>query len=76
MNIEKIREIFESFDGPSTFKKDKHENYNSTDVHNIFVGFKNWYIEKFEVKEHKQEEDKRPCLVCGKGGTGIYKARK
>jgi hypothetical protein len=45
---EKAREIFEQFDTPNTFKKDKHGNYLNADVHNIWVGFKNWYIKLLE----------------------------
>ena len=38
-----IRKIFETFDGKSTFNTGKHGNYTSPDVHNLWVGFKNWY---------------------------------
>ncbi len=46
----KIREIYEAFDGPSTFEKDKYGNYEDAVVHNIWVGFKNWYLSNYERK--------------------------
>lgn len=42
----KIRELFEMFDTPNTFKKDEFDNYLDQSVHNIFVGFRHWYLEE------------------------------
>jgi len=44
--FERIRDVFESFDAFSfNLKKDKYGNYINPAVHEIWVGFKNWFIE-------------------------------
>ena len=40
----RIRKAFETFDKGYMFQRDKHGNYNQPIVHNLFIGFKNWWI--------------------------------
>jgi len=42
--IQMARNIFEGFNPSSCKVKDKHNNYTQTNVHNLWIGFKNWYI--------------------------------
>lgn len=41
--MQDLVELFESFNPSINKHKDKYGNYENTDVHNLFVGFKNWY---------------------------------
>jgi len=40
------KSIFESFDEPGAFEKDANGNYKNPTIHNIWIGFKNWYEKK------------------------------
>jgi len=44
--IEEAREIFENFDSTYTFLKDKYGNYKDCNVHNLWIGFKHWYLHR------------------------------
>ena len=38
-----LREIFEGFDHSLKAQRDERGNYRSAIIHNIWIGFKNWY---------------------------------
>ncbi|MGD8567353.1 MAG: hypothetical protein PVJ39_04660 [Gammaproteobacteria bacterium] len=62
---DRAREVFEQFDGKSFFAKDKHGNYTAFNVHNLWVGFKDWYIRKdhkISALKAKHEAEMRDAM--------------
>lgn len=53
--VKKIRGIFESFDGKRTFKQDRYGNYINPNVHNLWIGFKDW------VEKNRPQFDCKTC---------------
>jgi len=55
--IEEAREIFEDFEPSIKQQKDNRGNYRNHVVHNLFVGFKNWYIRECKKQVNISSKD-------------------